>query len=98
MSQMYDFGQLYGQADMTAGVLIDAGSYDAVVETAEYGMTNDGSKGQWTVRFRITTGPHAGVPMTTNMTISPVKNVPGPGIRWASSRGSVQPSSPIVGL
>jgi hypothetical protein len=69
----YDFGALWGQADMTAGMVIDAGNYDAVVEKSEWGVTKLGDKGAWTIKFRITTGPHAAVPLTMTMSVSPVK-------------------------
>lgn len=69
----YDFNALYGQADMTAGMVIDAGSYDAVVESSEWGNTKSGDKGAWTIKFRITTGQHAGVPLTMTMSVSPTK-------------------------
>jgi len=72
MDAGYDFGQLYGMADHSAGQLYEKGDYDAVVESAEYGRTKDGTKGQWTVVFRTTTGENAGKrKLTTNMTISP---------------------------
>ena len=66
----YDFAQLYGMADMSAG-LVDRGRYPAVVEQAEYGRSNDGSKGQWTVKVRFTAPPYAGKQMTGNVTVSP---------------------------
>jgi hypothetical protein len=75
MTSGYNFGQLYGMADHSAGVLYDAGRRDAVVESAEYGMSKAGTKGQWTVKFRLSTGPMAGMrPLTTNISISPLKN------------------------
>lgn len=68
----YDFGQLYGQADFTSSTLYPAGDNDAVVESAEYGRTKDGTKGQWTLKIRTTTGQAAGkMPMTHYITISP---------------------------
>ena len=71
---MYDYNQLYGQADTTAGTLIEKGNYDAVVERASWGMTSGGDKGRWEIKFRITTGPYAAVPLTTTLTVSPAKN------------------------
>lgn len=74
-SQDYDFATLYGMADHSTGHLYPEGWYDAVVETAEYGRSKDGSKGQWTVKFRTTTGQDAGrSPITTTLSISPQKN------------------------
>lgn len=73
MTSGYDFMALYGQADHTVGQLIDAGNYDAVVESAEWGPTSDGSKGQWLVKFRLTSGK-PGMVLTHNMTVSPLKN------------------------
>jgi len=71
----YDFGALYGMADHSTGFLYDAGSYDAVVESAEFGRTKDGTKGAWTIKFRTTTGANAGrSPLTTTLSISPKKN------------------------
>lgn len=68
----YDFGQLYGQADFSASTLYPTGDNDAVVESAEYGRTKDGTKGQWTLKIRTTTGQNAGkMPMTHYITISP---------------------------
>jgi hypothetical protein len=70
----YDFNYLYGMADMS-GNLYEAGTYDAVVESAEFGRTKDGSKGAWTIKFRTTSGPGAGrSPLTTTLSISPKKN------------------------
>jgi hypothetical protein len=68
----YDFNALYGQADHSAGTMYPAGTYDAVVEDCTYGRSKDGTKGQWTVKFRTTTGEKAGAsPVTTNITVSP---------------------------
>src|SRR5579859_886176 len=58
----YDFGSLYGRADLSAATLYDAGKYGAVVESAEWGRSRDGTKGQWTVVFRTTTGVNMGPP------------------------------------
>jgi hypothetical protein len=55
----YDFGALYGQADASIFVY-EPGLVDAVVEASTWGRTKDGSKGQWDVRFRVTTGQDAG--------------------------------------
>lgn len=74
-SQDYDFATLYGMADHSAGYLYTEGWYDAVVEEASYGRSKDGSKGQWTVKVRTTTGEGAGrSPVTTTLSISPKKN------------------------
>lgn len=55
----YDFGSLYGQADSSSFVY-EVGDADAVVEASTWGRTRDGTKGQWDVRFRVSTGPNAG--------------------------------------
>lgn len=74
-SQDYDFGTLYGMADHSTGFLYPEAWFDAVVEHAEYGRSKDGTKGQWTVKFRTTTGENAGrAPITTTLSISPKKN------------------------
>jgi hypothetical protein len=66
----YDFGQLYGQAD-NSNLLYPVGKYTAVVETAEFGRSKDGTKGQWTLKVRTTQGENAGkMPLTTTITIS----------------------------
>lgn len=49
----YDFGALYGQADMSRN-LLEPDRYPAVVESAEWGRTKDGTKGAWTIVFRTT--------------------------------------------
>ena len=69
----YDFTQLYGQADHSpGGVLYTPGIYDAVVESAEYGRTKDGTKGQWVLKLRTTTGEKAGQSaLTRYLTVSP---------------------------
>lgn len=55
----YDFNSLYGQADSSIFVY-EPGEVDAVVESSTWGRTKAGDKGQWDVRFRVTTGPNAG--------------------------------------
>ena len=74
MSQGYDFGQLFGRADMSSGVRIDEGVYDAVTVKSTWGKTKDGTKGQWTAETVITTGQYAGTKFTNSITVSPVKN------------------------
>jgi hypothetical protein len=74
MTAGYDFGQLYGQADMSTGIRIPEAAYDAVCVKSEWGRTKDGSKGQWTVDTTITTGQYAGTKLVNTITISPVKN------------------------
>jgi hypothetical protein len=70
MSQGYDFGQLYGQAD-NSNLRYPEGWVHAVVEDSAFGRTKDGSKGQWTVKIRTTEGEHAGkMPLTQTITIS----------------------------
>ena len=78
----YNFADIYGRADLSAATLYDAGKYDAVVESAEWGRSKDGSKGQWTVVFRTTSGVGPGAPdaktgrskLTVTISISPTKN------------------------
>jgi hypothetical protein len=66
----YDFNSLYGQADSSIFVY-DAGVVDAVVESSTWGKTKDGTKGQWDVRLRVTTGPNAGrVALRKYMTVT----------------------------
>src|SRR5271167_2777428 len=74
MSQGYDFGQLYGQANMTGMLRIPEAEYDMVCTKSEWGRSKDGTKGQWTVEVAITTGEHTGTKMSTVITINPVKN------------------------
>lgn len=70
MSQSYDFGNLYGQAD-NSQVSYPKGVYDAVVESAEWGRSKDGSKGQWTIKVRTASGENAGkMPLTTTLTVT----------------------------
>jgi hypothetical protein len=72
--QGYDFNALYGMADHSVSSPLEPGQYDAVVETAEFGRTKDGTKGQWTIKFRITTGERANYPLTMTLGINPMKN------------------------
>jgi hypothetical protein len=51
----YDFGAMYGEADMSRS-LMEEDRYPAVVEESTWDLTKDGSKGAWTIVFR-TTGP-----------------------------------------
>ncbi len=74
MSQGYDFGQLYGQANMTGMLRIPEDSYPMICTSSAWGKSKDGTKGQWVVETVITAGQHAGVKMSTNITINPVKN------------------------
>jgi hypothetical protein len=74
----YDYGALYGQADMSRN-LLEEDRYPAVVEEAEWGRTKDGTKGAWTIVFR-TTGPglkqHLGQPgtkLTMTLSVNPTK-------------------------
>ncbi len=67
------FQSLYGQADHSRRVL-DKDNYDAIVESAEWGRTKDGTKGAWTIVFRTTTGQHAGTKLTMTLSVSPKKN------------------------
>jgi hypothetical protein len=74
MSAGYDFGQLYGQANMTGMLRIPEAEYDMLCTKAEWGRSKDGTKGQWTVEMLITTGEHAGTKLSNVITINPVKN------------------------
>lgn len=75
----YDFGQLYGQADMSSGMRMEEDRYPSVVEGSEWGRTKDGTKGQWTIVFR-TTAPglkksqgQPGAKLTMTLSVNPVK-------------------------
>jgi hypothetical protein len=75
----YDFAQLFGNADMSSN-LIPKDRYPAVVDSAEWGRTKDGTKGVWTIVFR-TTGPGKkgtqappGTKLTMTLSVSPTKN------------------------
>jgi hypothetical protein len=77
----YNFADLYGQADLSAGSLLEKGKYLARPESAEFGRSKDGTKGQWTVAFRTQTGvnknpsaPGNGAKLTVTLSISPKKN------------------------
>jgi hypothetical protein len=98
----YNFGDLWTGADKTAGELIPVGDYDAVVEEAPFGQTRDGDKGAWTIKFRITTGPAAGRPVTMTMSISPTKkdgtpNPAGMGIMFRQLHAMGVPVPPPIG-
>lgn len=74
----YDFGAMYGQADMSSN-LIPKDRYPSVVEDAEWGRTKDGTKGAWTIVFR-TTGPgkktslgSPGTKLTMTLSVNPTK-------------------------
>jgi hypothetical protein len=65
-----DFGRLYGQAD-TSSNLYPEGMYDAVVESCVFGKSKDGSKDQWTVKYRTTSGENPGrMAITKDITVS----------------------------
>ena len=71
----YDFGTLYGQADHSGSFLYPEEWFDSVVEDASYGRSKDGTKEQWTIKFRTTSGENAGrSPITMTLSISPTKN------------------------
>jgi len=74
-----DFGQMYGQADMSSN-LIEKGRYPALIESSEYGATKDGTKNAWTIVFRTTggmapsyTGPGAGTKLTMTLSVNKTK-------------------------
>jgi hypothetical protein len=66
----YDFGAMYGQADMSVR-LIPEDNYDAIVESAEWGRTKDGTKGAWTIVFRVSSGPHVRTKLTMTLSVNP---------------------------
>jgi hypothetical protein len=68
--QGYVFSDLYNQADHSGIKLLEKGDYDAVVESAEWGRTKGGDKGQWTIITRTTTGPDANTKLTGYITVS----------------------------
>ena len=71
----YDFGTLFGQADHSGSHLYPEEWFDAVIEDASWGRSKDGTKGQWTIKFRTTSGVAAGVsPITMTLSVSPTKN------------------------
>jgi hypothetical protein len=69
----YDWGTMYGMADHTVGQLIDKGLYTAIVKSADWDRTKDGSKSAWTIVFGLTSGPKPGMKMTMTMAVSPKK-------------------------
>lgn len=102
MPQGYDFGTLYGMADHSAAKPLEPGLYDAVVESAEWGRTKDGTKGAWTIKFRVTTGERANSPLTMTMSVNPVKtdgtpNDKGMGIMFRQLHAMGIPVGPPVG-
>jgi hypothetical protein len=71
MSSGYDFGQLYGQADNSNVLYPENTPLDAIVSKSEWGRTRDGTKGQWAVEFRTSTGENAGrMPIQFPMSVS----------------------------
>jgi hypothetical protein len=74
MTEGYDFGTIYGMADFSGGILVDKGTYHALVESSDFGRTRDGTKSQWQIKARITVGQYANVALNGNITISPKKN------------------------
>lgn len=68
----YDFGAMYGTADMSVR-LIPEDNYDAIIESAEWGRTKDGTKGAWTIVFRTSSGPHALAKLTMTLSVNPTK-------------------------
>jgi hypothetical protein len=70
----YDYDSLYQGADHSGGY-INPKDYEAVIDNSEYGRTKDGTKGQWSVKFKITeAGPYQGHTISNNFSISPQKN------------------------
>lgn len=71
MTSGYDFGQLYGMADNSNILYPESTALDAIVEKAEWGRSKDGTKGQWTLAFRTSTGENAGrMPIPNTITIT----------------------------
>jgi hypothetical protein len=70
----YDWGTMYGMADHSVGQLIDPGQYTAIVKSASWDRTKDGSKSAWTIVFILTSGPKPGMKLTMTMAVSPKKN------------------------
>lgn len=98
----YNFGDLWTGADKTAGELLPNADYDAVVDEASFGQTRSGDKGAWTIRFRVTTGPAAGRPVTMTMAINPTKgdgtpNPAGMGIMFRQLHAMGVPVPPPIG-
>jgi hypothetical protein len=76
----YNFAELYGHADHTAGTLLEKGRYLGKPESVTYGRTRDGTKGAWTVVFRTVSGinkvqgaPGQGAKITVTISVSPTK-------------------------
>jgi hypothetical protein len=97
----FDFGQVYGQADPTAGS-IDNGTYPAIVESAEFDRTQSGDKWAWTVRFQITAAPYVGRRRTKTLSINPTKNDGSPngvglGITFRQAHALGVPLGPPIG-
>jgi hypothetical protein len=97
-----EFSQLYGQANLGAGLLYDDGDRDAVVTEASYGLSQ-GGKGQWVVTVRVTTGPNAGArELRSWLTINPTKkdgtpNPDGMGMMFNELHALGVPLPPPVG-
>ena len=101
VAQAFDFGQLYGQADPTAGS-IDNGTYPAIVESAEFDRTQAGNKWAWTVKFRISVAPYVGRRRTKTLSINPTKrdgsqNGVGLGITFRQIHALGVPLGPPIG-
>jgi hypothetical protein len=97
----FDFGQVYGQADPTAGS-IDNGTYPAIVESAEFDRTQSGDKWAWTVKFQITSAPYVGRRRTKTLSINPTKNDGSPngvglGITFRQAHTLGVPLGPPIG-
>lgn len=66
--QEYNMADLFNRADHSRGVLLDVGWYNVTIESGEWGRDRSGSKGQWTIVGRTTSGNNK---LTTTITISP---------------------------
>lgn len=71
-----NWDQMYEGGDPNAGTggkVFAEGWWPATVAEASYGLTRNGDKYAWTVKFTLASGPDAGSPITTTMAISEYK-------------------------